>query len=329
MDDERVVGAELERLAANDPLAPIDPHAMLTRGRRSRRTRRLLGGGGAIAAVAVVALGATLLPGPAASDPAPEVAGETSADFSAVPGVPRGEAGTGVELSIAEANRRCALRYPEVKRPLRPNPRWWAGRIALFDLKRGDQAAVCMVPGGDKPSAALVAAARRDPVPTTPAGLLRNCSVGFWTDLTKWRVLASDVDPGRASSVLAMSPSGRSTVKCTAVPEEPHREAGVHLNSTIVRGPVKQLSFQEAFRSGMSGSCSGGKCTQLYSSAGRLSSDIVRVTFEQVGTTGTLRHEVPVRDSWYAVAWLNTMPSGLGLKIQAHHKDGSVEVLSS
>ncbi len=316
MDDERVVGAELERLAANDPLAPIDPHAMLTRGRRSRRTRRLLGAGGGVAAVALVAIGATLLPGSATPDV--EVAG--SPQFSAVPGVPRGEAGTGVELTVTEANRRCALRDPEVNRPLRANPRWWAGRLAMFDLKRGDRAAICMVPGGDKPSAALIAAARRDPVPTTTAGQLRNCSVGFWTDLTKWRVLASDVEPGVASSIVAMSPSGQSAVECVLLAKTKHEAARMHPNSQIYRAPFKQLTFQQF------GKMPAGQGTGVRAAAGRMSSDIVRVTIEQAGSG---RHEIKVNDGWFALAWLNAKPSGVGLSIIGYHRDGSTERIVS
>ncbi|TDD45210.1 hypothetical protein E1263_39110 [Kribbella antibiotica] len=318
MDDDRVVGAELERLAATDPLDPIDPHAMLTRGRRSRRTRRLVGAGGGVAAVAVVAIGATLLPNLNATTPDADAAGtDLSSEFSAVPGVQRGEAGTGVQITYAEANRRCALRYPEVKRPLRPAAKAWAGAINLFQLQRGDSKADCMVPGGDKPSAALVAAAQRDPVPTTQAGQLRNCSVGFWTDLTKWRVLASDVAPGSVSSVVAMSPSGKSVVECVLMAATQFEPARMFQNSQIVRTPVQQHTFQAAFK--MNTSNEDG----FHYAVGRMSPDIVRITIEQAGHG---KHEIKVKDGWYALAWLNEHPSGLGLQIIGYHKDGSTDV---
>ncbi|GAA0572079.1 hypothetical protein HPO96_32250 [Kribbella sandramycini] len=330
MDNERVVGVELERLAATDPLAPIDPQAMLTRGRRSRRNRRLAGAGTSIAAVAVVALGTTLLPNLNATGTDADTAGST-ADFTAVPGIPRGEAGTGVELTPAEANRRCALRYPDIKRQLRPYDTFRAGQVRMYDLKPGVDApsAYCIVPGGDKPSAALVEAARRDPVPTKQADQLRNCSVGFWTDLTKWRVLASDVDPGKSATLVAVSPSGNRYAGCSLWAKEPPRaETRMHLNSTIVRAPFKAETFRSTFNvdAGSHRRCQQGKCVEQHNRIGLVEPSVVRITAQRIGGG---RHEVPVKNGWFALTWLDTKPSAKvgGLKFTAHHKDGHTEVI--
>lgn len=296
MNDERVVGAELERLAATDPLDPIDPHAMLTRGRRSRRNRRLLGAGGGMLGVAAIVAGASMLPGLVVADPDPAVASTKPSvltdepDFSAVPGVPRGEAGVGGLVSAAEANRRCSVRNPDIDRPLRSAPSRPAGGTADYQLKPGDRAADCTVPGGDKPSAKLVEAVQKDPVPATLKDQLRNCSVYFWTDMTKWRVVASDFQPGYGAALVAISPTGKSVASCTLLAATPNDGARLDPNSRIMRtAAVVHDSFEANFKVIPGESlCSGGKCEGwFYHADGRVSADIARIVIEPRGVAGT------------------------------------------
>lgn len=333
MDDERVVGAELNRLAATDPLNPIDPQSMLTRGRRSRRNRRLLGAGGGILGVAAVVIGASTLPGFVVADPDPGVASTkpstsvstTEPDFSAVPGVPRGEAGVGGQVSAAEAARRCSVRNPDIDRPLRPAPSRQAGANAAYQPRHGDRVTECTVPGGDRPSAELIEAARKDPLPSTPEGRLRNCSVHFWTDLTKWRIVASDFQPGHGAALVALSPSGKSAALCTLLAATPYDVAGVDPNSRILRtATAVHDSFASNFTTIPGGSlCSAGKCEGwFYHDQGRLTADIARIVIEPRGGG---RHEIRLTDGWFAVAWRSNDPKGeMYAKATAYDKNGKV-----
>ncbi|MFC9687363.1 hypothetical protein ACFTSF_02400 [Kribbella sp. NPDC056951] len=333
MDDERVVGAELERLAANDPLAPIDPQAMLTRGRRSRRTRRLLSGGGGIAAVAVIALGASALNGQTAATPEPQIASPRTTtadpDFTAVPGVPRGEDGAGATLALAEVNRRCSLRNPAVERPVRPAaPNLQSGTTVQYDLRRGDHAANCTIPGGDRPSAALAEAARKDPVPKTVADQLRNCSVHFWTDLRNWKVLTSDLQPGLASALVAKSPSGRSIVTCI-LEITPYEGPQLSADSRILRtANTGRNTFSQVFTTipGGQHGCSPtthDKCKGwLYTQTGRMPSNVARVRIEPIAGG---KHDITVTDGWFALAWLSSDSQARpDAKATAYDKNGKV-----
>ncbi len=331
MDDERVVGAELTRLAATDPLDPIDPAAMLTRGRRSRRNRRLLGVGGGVIGVAAVVIGASMLPGSVVADPDPGVASTKPSvvtkepGFSAVPGVPRGEAGVGGQVSAAEATRRCSVRNPDIDRPLRPAPNRQAGANAGYEPRKGDRVTECTVPGGDRPSAELVEAAQKDPLPSTPEGRLRNCSVHFWTDLTKWRIVASDVQPGHGAALVAISPSGKSVALCTLLAATPHDIARVDPNSRIIRtAAAVQDSFEANFQVIPGESlCTAGKCKGwFYHDQGRVTADIARIVIEPRGGG---RHELKLTDGWFAVAWRSNDPKGeMYAKVTAYDKAGKV-----
>ncbi|MFF1822236.1 hypothetical protein ACFVWG_33330 [Kribbella sp. NPDC058245] len=330
MDDERVVGAELERLAGTDPLDPIDPQAMLTRGRRSRRTRRLVAGGGGVAAVAAIAVGASLLPGSATSSPEPNVATSSkkavvSSDFSPVPGVPRGEAAIGAELSLKEANRRCKLRNPTVPGSIQPAPNWHVGITVMYQPAKGQRMANCTIPGGDKPSAALVEATRRDPVPTTAAAQLRNCSVYFWIDMTKWRVRTADVEPGRAAELVAQSPSGKSTVTCGLLVTK-YDGAQLDSSSRVFRSAVSgRNTFEEDFQSipGGQEGCVRDKCKGwLYTATGRIPSHVARIRIEPAGGA---KHDITLVDGWFALAWLSSDPQGRpDAKVTAYDKAGKV-----
>ncbi|MEU4396203.1 hypothetical protein [Kribbella sp. NPDC023855] len=233
MEDTREVSAELRRLADAAPLDQFDTVTVLTRGRRGLRRRRILGAGGAVAGVAAAALAVTFIPNlTAATSEQPGVAGtETeNSQFSPVPGVPRGEDGAGQQITKEEAERRCALRYGGTKYPLEQYTGDSAGFRSVsahgYDGRKSSELPGrfgCLIPGGDKPSAALVAAATADPDPKTAAGQLRNCSVKAWVDMTKWHIQVSDrldqraegmFPPFRATLLIATSPSGKTAIIC-------------------------------------------------------------------------------------------------------------------
>ncbi|MFK4083749.1 hypothetical protein ACI2LF_06555 [Kribbella sp. NPDC020789] len=334
MDDERVVGVELDRLAATDPLDPIDPQAMLLRGRRSRRTRRLVGAGGGVAAVVTIALGATALAGQTGAAPQqPQVANSQAVtadpDFTAVPGVPRGEAGSGAELALKEVNRRCSLRNPRVDRPVRPAaPNLRGGMTVEYQLQLGDRAASCTIPGGDRPSAALVAAVRRDPVPKSVADQLRNCSVYFWTDVRKWRVLTSDIQPDLVAALVAQSPSGKSIITCTMQMTE-YEGPQLSPDSRILRtAEAGRNTLAEVFSSPTGGQrgCSPtthDKCKGwLYSSMGRVGANVARIRIEPVAGG---RHDITVTDGWFTLAWLSKDTQARpDAKVTSYDKSGKV-----
>ncbi|MEV5961586.1 hypothetical protein AB0L70_07460 [Kribbella sp. NPDC051952] len=327
MDD---VGAELRRLAGQDPLGPIDAHALLDRSRRGRRRRRLLSAGGGIAGVAAVVIAASLLPNLNTADNQPAVSGTQPAvktatpGFTPVPGAPRGEEGINQKLSYAEASRRCALRYPGIKRSIQKNSFWYSGDTVRFELKAGDHDAMCTIPGADKPSAGLVAAARRDPMPATAAGQLRNCSVLFWTDLTKWRILTSETEPGRAISLTAMSPSGRSVVNCNLAPawQDFATPFGSGPRMLTVADFARQ-AFDKNFSVSGGQVCQGRECEGwLFVGQGRVASNIAKIRIE---SKAGVHHDVKVVDGWYSVAWLNNDPQGRpDGKVTAYDKNGNV-----
>lgn len=232
MEDTREVSAELRRLADAEPLDQFDTATVLTRGRRGLRRRRLLGVSGAVAGVAAAALAVTFIPNLTAAGDNPGVANTDTenSQFSPVPGVPRGEDGAGQRISKQEAERRCALRLGGPTYPLEAYP----GRSFTFrsvssrgyDVRKDPRTASlggCVIPGGDKPSAELVAAAKADPEPKTAAGQLRNCSVKAWVDMTKWHIQVSDrldqraegrYPAFKASVLVAISPSGKTAIIC-------------------------------------------------------------------------------------------------------------------
>jgi hypothetical protein len=227
MEDTREVSAELRRLADAEPLDHFDTGAVLTQGRRRLRRRRLLSAGGAISGVAAAALAVTFIPNLTATGNDPGVASTENSQFSPVPGVPRGEEGAGQRISKEEAERRCALRYGGPY-PLEGDVGFRSVSVRVYDVRRDPKSGrngACVIPGGDKPSAALVAAAAADPDPKNAADQLRNCSVKAWVDMTNWRIQVSDrLDQpaeGRypafnASLLIAISPSGKVAIACQA-----------------------------------------------------------------------------------------------------------------
>ncbi|MFF0265331.1 hypothetical protein [Kribbella sp. NPDC004536] len=315
MEDVREVSAELHRLADDEPLQPLDTMQVLERGRRGRRRRRLLGAGGAAAGVAAVALAVSLVPNLIAADKQPTVAGsgQQSASFEPVPGVPRGEEAADQRIKRAEAERRCALQNPQEKRPLQPQTYYRVGDMTQYQIKSGQQYAECTVPGGDRPTAATIAAAAADPFPRSTADQLLKCSVQSWIDLTGWRVVASArSDSLTRSELLAVSPSGRKLVACgiskskTVAPRSPVSTAFFTLDrlgsSDPILAPATQGKPAELFVAGGGGlgSCTNDTCSGYnWVGWGRVpNATEVRLSIGNGPVT-----KVPVKDGWFAFTW--------------------------
>ena len=196
----------------------LDLDAIVRTGDRRRR-RRQGALTGLVAAAAVVALVATMVPRPDARTPEPPAGspGRTTAapDFTPLPGVPPGDQAL-ADLGNAEVVRRCLLRgtrvWPDDQR-LGIAPQ--STGLTVITNKVGERPRLCTIPGDSQPSAALVAAAAADPLPADDARLLRNCAVKIWHDLDGWRVLAKDTQPGVGTNLVALSPSRRFVLRCT------------------------------------------------------------------------------------------------------------------
>ncbi|MGW1340378.1 hypothetical protein ACWCOV_04945 [Kribbella sp. NPDC002412] len=338
MEDVREVRAELQRLAEAENLKPFDTEGLLARGRRGRLRRTVLTAGAAISGVAVVAL-VSLVPSLGVADKQPGLAGDQNqnSQFEAVPGIERGEAAAGQTITREEAVRRCALRYPENKQALQGSGSLKAGSTPMYAFERGAKFAACTIPGGDKPKPALVAAAEKDPLPTTAAGQLRNCSVKLWVDLTGWRVVAADQSKRLGTTVVvAISPSGRKAVACelaspSAGEPMPGATPFLTLNALGPNDPVltpgKGPKHAELFvASGGGGSyCPGTPCTKQYNYTGwgRVSSAATKVRLE-LGPGPV--HEVEVTDGWFAFTWLSPGPATKvsAPKLTAYDRAGKV-----
>lgn len=336
MDDVREVGAELHRLAEADVLDPFDPAAMIQRGRRTQRRRKLFAGGAAVTGVAVVALVAALLPNlggdrnqQVATPPPPQ-----NPLFEPVPGAAYGEAGADQEISIEDAAKRCALRYPEVKESLTGKGPVKTGTTVSLGMKDHTMSGTCKIPGGDKPTAALLAAVAKDPVPATDAGKLRNCSVLLWVDLTNWTVVAADQSKRLGSTTfVAISPSGKKAATCQLDPDEMTSSANsqvLTLDPVATDGPVldpakgSQPASLFAASGGGGTLCVGAPCKDNYNFTawGRVATTATKVVL-RLGPGPV--HEVPVKDGWFAVTWLSpTASDKIKPSLIAYDKDGKV-----
>lgn len=335
MDDVREVGAELRRMADADELSVFDSASLVERGRRGRRRRKLFTAGGAVAGVAVVALAASVLPNLGGDGNEVGVADgpKQSSLFEPVPGVPSGEAAIGPKLTKEETIRRCALRYPDVKTPLRGAGTSKVGNTLMYDVAIGEQYAECTVPGGDKPTAALIAAAAKDPLPATTAGQLRNCSVQTWVDLTGWQLMVVDQSKRLAStSLVAVSPSGLKAVACSLKANEPLEPGNIEfvtLGSLDPNGPVvtpaKGGRHADLYAGGGGGGsvCPGKPCSSDYSFTGwgRVSSKATKVVMQ---LSPGASHTVPVKDGWFAVTWLTPGVGKYQTKLTAYDRNGKI-----
>ncbi|WP_427888331.1 hypothetical protein ACQHIV_34275 [Kribbella sp. GL6] len=321
MDDVREISAELQRIAGSEPMDDFDTAALLARGRRGRRRRKLLGLGGAVAGVAVVAVAASLLPNLATANKQPAVAAPQNSDFGPVPGVPRGEAAADQRITHEEAERRCNLRTPGVTQKLRGTGTARSGHAQMYDLKNGTRVtngSYCIIPGGDKPSAELVAAAAKDLLPQSAADKLRNCSVIAWVDLTNWQVVASDQSKALGSAALvAISPSGRKVVDCelTSRKSPLGDPAGSTSFATLTNLDSNDPTLDPEVRSGRTdmyvaggggGECVAGTCHSWNMTGwGRVASKAATTVRLRIGTGPV--YQVPVsRGGWFAFTWLTS-----------------------
>jgi len=362
MYNDPEVSAELHRLAEAEPLPEFDTNAVLTRGHRGLLRRRLLGAGGAVAGVAAIALAATLLPTISSAKQDPGVAGTENSQFEAVPGVPRGEDGAGQRIDKAEAKRRCALRYPGATGDLvakelrsvrtlmydfRPTSADKGGRSVTIspDGKKAGPLFSCTVPGGDKPSAALVAAAEADPLPKTTAGQLRNCSVAAWTDMTKWNVVAAErLDTSNLKNyrgfsraqLVAVSPSGRTAIACE-LPQRDMPPSGfgwgvfalklddLGTDTPHMEWPDGTIGKDIATIIGEGTDCEGTVCGKSIPTGwGRTSVDAAKIVV-QIGTGP--KFDVPVKDGWFAFAKFDQQSHNDKtdhLTVRAYDKDGKL-----
>ncbi|TDW88197.1 hypothetical protein EV137_6291 [Kribbella pratensis] len=338
MEDVQEVSAELHRLAESEAMDPLDTTRMLERGRRGRRRRKLIGAGGAVAGVAVIAVGASLLPSLSSADNQPGVAKNPPEQFSSVPGVPRGEAGADQRITMDEAQRRCDLRNPTEKRKLRGTKGARSGHVAMYDIKIGEKRNLCIVPGGDRPSADLIAAADKDPMPKSTAGKLRNCSVLAWVDVTGWQVVASDESKtlGQAE-VVAISPTGHKVMECALRTDVPFR-TGLEGNTTFatltnltssdpVLNPADKSARTDMYAAGGGGGpCKAGACSGWGMTGwGRVASKDAAAVRLRIGN-GPI-YQVPVGEGgWFAFTWKTAAKYKQGTfpKVAAYTKAGKV-----
>jgi hypothetical protein len=342
MEDVREVGEELHRLAEAEPLDPFDTAALLARGRKGRRRRKVLTTGGAVAGVAVVALTASLLSNLTTAGNKPPVSGgqtQGSSLFEPVPGVPSGEASVGQAMTMAEAERRCAQRFPDEKRSLqKPHEGPRSGQRMSYQIVIGAKRRMCTVPGGDKPSAALLAEVAKDPVPTSTAGQLRNCSVQTWVDVTGWRVTATARSSRLGTALLvAVSPSGRTAIACEITKgslDGGMVSQGTYLmtlndlrydNNVITPATATKPAEQWTLNNIGGIGCSGTPCRTMYATVGwgRINGNATRVRLQMDAKTST---DVPVTDGWFAYNWV-TPPTDADisqLSIAAYDRNGKV-----
>ncbi|WP_371405419.1 hypothetical protein OHA10_07405 [Kribbella sp. NBC_00662] len=341
MEDVREVSAELHRLAESEPLDPFDTTQLLRRGQRGRRRRKLVGVGGTVVGVAAIAVAASLLPNLVSADSTPGIADQSpkNSQFDPVPGVPGGEAGADQRITKEEATRRCALRYPDEKRPLQGGgPGVRSGHVMLYEVKNGEMFAQCIVPGGDRPKPALVAAAAKDPLPASTANKLRNCSVLAWIDLTDWQVVALDQSKAlKQAEVVAISPSGHKVVECRLSGEKGFSgEADGNttfatLTNLTGSDPVLDPS-DKSVRSDMyaggggGGGCTNGICTTYGMTGwGRVKSTAATTVRLRIGSGPV--YQVPVgQGGWFAYTWTTKTKYKIHdqPKVAAYDKNGKV-----
>ena len=349
--DEAEARGVLQTLVDREHFEPIPTAPVLERARRSHRRRRWATGGTAIAAVLAVSVGAPLLAdlgkdsrgtdSPAAS-PATSARTAVEPPFTPVPGVPQGDraligSGRVETLTAREATRRCLLRYPGAPFVVDESAPT-LHRVGRFTgVHRGDKRLMnCMVPGDSRPSAALVAAAKADPLPTSDAGLLRNCSVQMWHNLTNWRIVARDRDPAGQVMLIAVSPSGRFRATCHLTsgalsrhdgeesdtrPSAPYASESRYGTQTQLRQiALEHLAGQGSQTCGNQPNCVGF----MYYETALIPQNVAKVRFRaKDGRT----HDVTVgADGMYAFVWTDpsTRDGGLNLTYTAYDANGKV-----
>lgn len=218
------------------------------------------------------------------------------------------------------------------------------GKVVMtWDEKNKDTTVwSCTIPGGDKPSAALVAAAEADPLPTTPQGQLRNCSVDAWVDMTKWNIVVSDrLEPGgdikgfRRGQLIAVSPSGRTAVACElATGGSPATGSGwgiyalklddLGTDYPRVQWPDGTFGKDMATILPEGTNCEGEVCGKsLPKGWGRAPVATAKIVV-QIGSGP--KYDAPVKDGWFAFTALDETPHTTKdkLTVRAYDKDGKL-----
>jgi hypothetical protein len=323
MNDDTKLRALLRQAAAGDPLDATDPEPVARRGETTVRRRRTAGVVTAVAAVAAVTWGANSLTGIDSSDGTPPVATDatqatTSAAarlFEPLPGVGSGEAALG-PISDAEATRRCELRHPNERRVL---ARVWGGYrgggrgIYSAPPPTTRDPVECGIPGDSRPTRHAISLVDRDRLPVGDTGKLRNCSVRLWHDITGWRILTAETEPGELMNFVAISPSGRYVARCsltknpnanglagtgiglTNPPPDPHAKAH-GIGDPLEHFPVAGSKM-----------CGRPCIGWLHDEIGRVDPRIARIRV--VKPNGRV-HDIKVVNGWYAFAWADRDPKG-------------------
>ncbi|MFI5711707.1 hypothetical protein [Kribbella sp. NPDC051620] len=179
----------------------------------------------------------------------------------------------------------------------------------------------CMIPGDSQPTKALLAAAATDPVPAGAAAQLRNCSVVYWHDLTKWRVVTSDRVQGAAAVVVALSPSGRYSLTCrlSVGQVDPVVSKFQPTIKPVLNQPRRVL---DQYFPSYGGTCPPRVCAgYFHRDGGRVDSTITRIRLKaENGRT----HDIPVKDGWFALAWADATsnPTARPLTVTEYGKSG-------
>ncbi|HZX08394.1 hypothetical protein [Kribbella sp.] len=339
MHEVRDVTAELNRLADAEEFDPLDTAPLLDRGHRGRRRRKIFTVGGTVAVVAVAAITAGgVLPNLTQARETPAAGGaQHDAYFEPVPGIAHGEAAVGVPVSQAEAYRRCKLRLPDLKGPVAQVVGGLrVGDRTNTDIRIAKRIQLCTVPGGDRPTAALLAKLRKDPLPADPATQLLNCSAQSWVDVTKWHIVASARSKTWPSMLLtAVSPTGRHAITCEI--EKNSLDGGMVMRGTafltldsLVQGKDPILTPAKGSRRAdlytgrdLSGQKCGTKMCYEVRGWGRVAATATRIHLQFSPTAQT---DIPVTDGWFAYIWRSqpTTAKLSDLKITALDKNGKV-----
>ncbi|MFC0624594.1 hypothetical protein [Kribbella deserti] len=310
----------------------IDVGPLIERADRIRRRRRW--GAGTAVAIAVSLILAAPMTVKAINEPEPPV----TFSGTPMPGVGRGDEAL-AKVTGAEAMRRCELQWSTTlgrpvkgevlakvgvdTRPVQP------GAVIMMVSQDEQGMFDCAIPGDTAPSAAdLDAFAEPDP-PTEQGEILRRCSTRFWHDLSSWTVQSISVEPGLASGLIALSPSGKYVVKCfLTAPKarsqlwdksgiEPVRPAPKGLSELSPLSKSSQMIFDRAIQL-----CARkpDDCRILLPEAGRVPRNVAKLHVQ----TNTATYEVPVRDGWfvYTIGRNNEPFEHVAVKVSAYDATG-------
>ncbi|MFC0624131.1 hypothetical protein [Kribbella deserti] len=304
----------LRTAADRQAYQPVDATSLIQRADRIRRRRRW----GAGATVALVLGGA--FAAPAAFDAVrtvePPVAGgtPTAAVLSGtpMPSVGRGDAALeGVDA--IEAIRRCTVQWTTaLGRPPRgkvfskaalgskwAQPGGWFVLGSAAEPKDFD----CSLPGDTVPSAADRAAVEAPDVPSDEREVLRRCSARYWHDITGWTVVGRSHEPGLASGLVAVSPSGKYVASCFLTVPYLRWQLRQFMNIKPVQAPPasvysmtpKTWRSTPLFDKAREVCDAQTECRILLFEARRMPLNVAKLRVR----TNTRTVEVPVHDGWF------------------------------